>query len=177
VSRPQEETKRKKPELAQQMITNNNNQKQDKGEEGFRIQEAWEEYVEDEEEVKQSRRSQDYPNELGEGKHVGSTKDEDDPERPTLWQTPEAPNIPKETTSPQKILEIVSLEIGGKLYNPTALMNHKKHMNQPEGVVPQEYHDYLSVFKEKEAVGLPPHQHYDHYIPLLEGKILPFKPL
>jgi hypothetical protein len=177
VNRPQEETKRKNPELAQQTTTNNNNQKQDEREEEFRIQEAWEEYVEDEEEVKQSGRSQDHLNEQGEVKRAGSTEDGDDPERPTLRQTPEAPNVPKETTSPQKILEIASSETGGKLHNPTALTNHKKHTNQPEGVVPREYHDYLSVFKEKEAVGLPPHRHHDHHIPLLEGKIPPFEPL
>jgi hypothetical protein len=80
------------------MTTDNTNQKQDKEDEGFRIQEAWEEYVEDKEEVEQSGRSQDHTNEQGEVKHAGSTKDEDDPERPTLRQTPEAPNIPKKTT-------------------------------------------------------------------------------
>jgi hypothetical protein len=72
---------------------------------------------------------------------MGSTKDKDNPERPKLQQTPEVPNVPKETTllkNPkglQKILEIMSSEIGGKLHNPTTLMNHKKHMNQPEEVV------------------------------------------
>jgi hypothetical protein len=35
MSRPHEETKRENPELAQQMMTDNNNQKQDKEEEGF----------------------------------------------------------------------------------------------------------------------------------------------
>jgi hypothetical protein len=133
--------------------------------------------VEDEDEVEQSGRSQDHTNEQGEVKCTGSTKDEDDPERPRLRQTPEAPNIPKETTSPQKILEIVSSEIGGKLHNPTALTNHKKHINQPEGAVPREYHNYLSVFKEMEAVGLPPHRRHDHHIPLLQGKIPPLEPL
>jgi hypothetical protein len=54
VSRPHEETKRENPEPAQQTMMDNNNQKQDEEEEGFRIQEAWEEYVEDEEEVEQS---------------------------------------------------------------------------------------------------------------------------
>jgi hypothetical protein len=139
--------------------------------------------VEDVEEVEQSGRSQDHANEQGEGKLAGSTEDEDDPERPTLRQTPEAPNVPKKTTSPknlkrlQKSLEIVSSETGGKLHNPTTLTNHKKHTNQPEEVVSREYHDYLSVFRETEAVGLPPHRHHDHHIPLLEGKIPPFKPL
>jgi hypothetical protein len=100
-----------------------------------------------------------------------------------LRQTPEAPNVPKKTTSPknlkrlQKSLEIVSSETGGKLHNPTTLTNHKKNTNQPEEVVSREYHDYLSVFRETEAVGLPPHRHHDHHIPLLEGKIPPFKPL
>jgi hypothetical protein len=98
VSRPHEETKRENPELAQQMTMDNNNQKQDEEEERFRIQEAWEEYVEDQEEVEQSGRSQDHTNEQGEVKRAGSTEDEDDPERPTLWQTLEAPNVPKKTT-------------------------------------------------------------------------------
>jgi hypothetical protein len=133
--------------------------------------------MEDEEEVEQSRRSQDHPNKQWEVKHAGSTKDEHDHKRPTLRQTLEVPNVPKETTLPQKILEIASSETGGKLHNPTALTNHKKYTNQPEGVVPREYHDYLLVFKEKEAVGLPPHRHHDYYIPLLEGKVLPVEPL
>jgi hypothetical protein len=55
VSRPHEETKRENPELAQQTMMGNDNQKQDGEEEGFRIQEVWEEYVEDAEEVEQSR--------------------------------------------------------------------------------------------------------------------------
>jgi hypothetical protein len=103
VSRPHEETKRENPEPAQQMMMDNNNKKQDEEEEGFRIQEAWEEYVEDEEEVEQSGRSQDHANEQGEGKRPGSTEDEDDPERPTLRQTLEAPNVPKKTTSPKNV--------------------------------------------------------------------------
>jgi hypothetical protein len=100
ISRPHEETKRENPEPAQQMMMDNNNQKQDEEEEGFQIQEAWEEYVEDEDEVEQSRRSQDHPNKQGEVKRAGSTKDGDDPAGPTLQQTPEALNVPKETTSP-----------------------------------------------------------------------------
>jgi hypothetical protein len=139
--------------------------------------------VEDEEEVEQSGRSQDHTNEQGEVKRMGSTEDEDDPKQPTLWQIPEVPNIPKKTTSPktpkqvQKILEIMSLETGGKLHNPTTLTNYNKYTNRPEQVVPQEYHNYLSVFREKEAVGLPPHRYHNHHIPLLEGTILPFEPL
>jgi hypothetical protein len=57
MSRPYQETKRESLELAQQTMMDNNNQKQDEEEKGFQIQEAWEEYVEDKEEVKQSRRS------------------------------------------------------------------------------------------------------------------------
>jgi hypothetical protein len=101
VSRPHKETKRKNPEPAQQTTTDNNNQKQDEEGEEFRIQEVWEEYVEDEEDVEQSRRSQDHTNEQGEVKRVGPTEDEDDPERTTLRQNPEAPNVPKATSSPK----------------------------------------------------------------------------
>jgi hypothetical protein len=46
-----------------------------------------------------------------------------------------------------------------------------------EGIILPEYADYLSMFREKEVVGLPPHRHYNHHIPLLEGKVLPFEPL
>jgi hypothetical protein len=46
-----------------------------------------------------------------------------------------------------------------------------------EGIVPPEYTDYLSMLREKDAVGLPPHQHHDYHIPLFEGKVLPFEPL
>jgi hypothetical protein len=46
-----------------------------------------------------------------------------------------------------------------------------------EDVVPSEYYDYLHVFKTTDNQGLPPHQHHDHHIPLVEGKILPFEPI
>jgi hypothetical protein len=46
-----------------------------------------------------------------------------------------------------------------------------------QGIVLPEYADYLSIFREKEAVGLPPHQYHGHHMPLLEGKVPAFEPL
>jgi hypothetical protein len=46
-----------------------------------------------------------------------------------------------------------------------------------EGIVLPKYADYLSIFREKEVVGLPPHQYHNYDIPLLEGRIPPFEPL
>jgi hypothetical protein len=57
------------------------------------------------------------------------------------------------------------------------IQTERKSHDPLEGIVPPKYADYLSVFREKEAVGLPPHQHHDHHIPLLEGKVPPFEPL
>jgi hypothetical protein len=44
-------------------------------------------------------------------------------------------------------------------------------------IIQPEYHEYLPVFKEKGKIKRPPHQHHDHRIPLIDDKILPFKPL
>jgi hypothetical protein len=44
-------------------------------------------------------------------------------------------------------------------------------------IVLGEYYGYLHVFEAKDDQGLPLHQHYDHYIPLIEEKILPFEPI
>ena len=41
-------------------------------------------------------------------------------------------------------------------------------------LVPPEYHDYLSIFSEKEAKVLPPRCYVDHTIPLIEGGKPPF---
>jgi len=41
-------------------------------------------------------------------------------------------------------------------------------------LVPQDYHDYLVLFSEKEARISPPSQYIDHAIPLIEGSKPPF---
>jgi len=43
-----------------------------------------------------------------------------------------------------------------------------------KNLVPQEYHDYLVLFSEKEARILPPSRYVDHAIPLIEGSKPPF---
>ena len=44
-------------------------------------------------------------------------------------------------------------------------------------MVPVEYHKFLDLFSVKAAEKLPPHRLYDHYIPLVVGKIPPYGPL
>jgi hypothetical protein len=43
--------------------------------------------------------------------------------------------------------------------------------------IPAEYHEFLPLFSESLAKNLPPHQPYDHKIPLQEGFTPPFGPL
>ena len=43
--------------------------------------------------------------------------------------------------------------------------------------VPVEYKDFADVFDKKLANKLPPHQSFDHTIPLVEGKVPPFGPI
>jgi hypothetical protein len=60
------------------------------------------------------------------------------------------------------------------------LQNNSNQSSPPtltRDIVPGEYHEYLHVFEAKDDQGLPPHRHYDHHIPLLEGKTPPFEPI
>jgi hypothetical protein len=60
------------------------------------------------------------------------------------------------------------------------LQNNSNQASPPilaEDVVPSEYHDYLRVFEVRDDQGLPPHQHHDHHIPLVEGRTPPFEPI
>jgi len=41
-------------------------------------------------------------------------------------------------------------------------------------LIPQEYHEYLSVFSEEEARALPPRRYVDHAIPIVDGGKPPF---
>jgi hypothetical protein len=76
----------------------------------------------------------------------------------------------KESINTAKKLEFTS--------TVTQIIETERKSHDPlEGTVPPEYADYLSMFREKGAVGLLPHRHHDYYIPLLEGNVLPFEPL
>jgi hypothetical protein len=60
------------------------------------------------------------------------------------------------------------------------LQNNSNQSSPPtltRDIVPGEYHEYLHVFEARDDQGLPPHRHYDHHIPLLEGKTPPFEPI
>jgi len=52
--------------------------------------------------------------------------------------------------------------------------NVSKGDDLAKNLVPQEYHDYLVLFSEKEARILPPSRYGDHAIPLIEGSKPPF---
>ena len=43
--------------------------------------------------------------------------------------------------------------------------------------IPKEYHDFLPLFDEVVARELPPHQSWDHSMPLKEGFVPPFGPI
>jgi hypothetical protein len=41
--------------------------------------------------------------------------------------------------------------------------------------IPNEYHEYLHLFDQKDPTELPPHRNHDHHIPLVDGKTAPFE--
>ena len=47
----------------------------------------------------------------------------------------------------------------------------------PEEIVPQQYHEFLDLFRKPAAAKLPEHKTYDHEIPLVPGKTPPFGPI
>jgi len=49
----------------------------------------------------------------------------------------------------------------------------KETSKDSNGVIPEEYQDFLQVFTSTEPTALPPHRDQDHHIPLLEGKMPP----
>ena len=59
------------------------------------------------------------------------------------------------------------------------VINKIKETSTPQTnlTIPPEYHEFLEVFSEKEPTAPPPHRTQDHYIPLEEGKTLPYEPL
>src|SRR5205807_8533108 len=59
-----------------------------------------------------------------------------------------------------------------------ALRKQKKGTHQDlQDMVPNEYHEFLSLFEEKERKDLPLHRHADHKIDLEEGETAPFMKL
>lgn len=77
-------------------------------------------------------------------------------------------------TAKREKLQVYSLS----LFEVNQAIAIKKGLKPPiEGLVPPEYHKYLSLFSEKEASLLPPHRPYDHKIPLKPDFDPPFGPL
>jgi hypothetical protein len=94
---------------------------------------------------------------------------------PLRTQSPRRSNLPLRTQSPETIGTAImapETQRGPDLQGGTG---------QPSlsagDIVPEQYHDYLYVFEGKDDLGQPLHRHHDHRIPLLEGKVPPFKPL
>ena len=52
-----------------------------------------------------------------------------------------------------------------------------KSITNPTKKLPTEYHDFLNVFSRADSDILPPHRSYNHKIPLMEEKTLPWGPL
>jgi len=53
-------------------------------------------------------------------------------------------------------------------------------IREPEtdlSMIPLEYHKFADLFSKKKADELPPHQPYDHTVPLESGKVPPFGPI
>jgi len=59
----------------------------------------------------------------------------------------------------------------------TVINKIKETSKTSKNPVPPEYHEFLEVFTEKEAMAPPPHCTQDHHIPLEEGKTPPYEPL
>jgi hypothetical protein len=95
-----------------------------------------------------------------------SSGDQDNP----LEET-DTKNLPiyQQPTESEIEYQAVSIETLRKITTP----------KKPElgDIILPEYHEYLLVFKEKGKIKRPPHRYYDHCIPLIDDKILPFEPL
>ena len=74
-----------------------------------------------------------------------------------------------------KEFTIVSLTISTEL--AIAEKTKTKNKQQIRNLVPKEYHDYITLFEEKEREDLPPHRHNDHKIDLDQTKDIPNKKL
>ena len=57
------------------------------------------------------------------------------------------------------------------------LSNQETEPDIDLSTIPPEYHEFAELFSKKEADKLPPHQPYDHTIPLEPGKTPPFGPI
>jgi hypothetical protein len=60
------------------------------------------------------------------------------------------------------------------LYEINKVLNQNKETNNISDIIPPEYHKFLRLFSKVEAIKLPPHRPYDHWIPLKEEFIPPF---
>jgi len=59
----------------------------------------------------------------------------------------------------------------------TVINKIKETSKTSKNPVPPEYHEFIEVFTEKEAMAPLPHRTQDHHIPLEEGKTPPYEPL
>jgi len=63
------------------------------------------------------------------------------------------------------------------IYEVNVAINKTRTKEDWKSLIPNEYHEFIDLFSEKDAEKLPPHRPYDHTIPLTEGKTPPYGPL
>jgi hypothetical protein len=96
----------------------------------------------------------------------------------TMSEIPRRFNVQVVPDQPPRIMEAAAAVPGiPRRFNLLGDANQLSLPPTAGDIVPEEYHDYLHIFEGKENPRLLPHRHYDHQIPLLEGKVPPFEPL
>jgi hypothetical protein len=96
----------------------------------------------------------------------------------TISEIPRRFNLQVVPDQPPRIMEAAAVAPGTpRRFNLPGIADQPSFPPMARDIVPEEYHDYLHVFEGKENLGMPPHRHYNHRIPLLEGKVPPFEPL
>jgi hypothetical protein len=93
-------------------------------------------------------------------------------------ETPRRFNLQVIPDQPPGMMEVAVAEPGTpRRLNVPGIANQPSLPPTAKDIIPEQYHDYLHIFKGKENPGLLPHRHHDHRILLLEGKVPPFEPL
>src|SRR5258706_9218389 len=78
----------------------------------------------------------------------------------------------KGSTTMREINETLQAwEVCNARMEPTTEETPPEQKERPiKQLVPQEYHDLLDIFAQKEPTEPPPHRYHDHRIPIEEGK-------
>ena len=82
-----------------------------------------------------------------------------------------------EAGQPQQKLKLATIKNPGKDPDPRKEPDPCKDTKDPRLLVPEHFHEFLHVFEKGNAQELPPHQTYNHLIPLKPDSAPPFGPL